>query len=229
MRSVLPWGLTPETLLFMERLRQSPVTLVLFGINLALFLSEEIFRFLFDSSLFPLLALSREGLGEGAWWQLVTHAFLHGNLFHLMVNMVALWFTGPLLEELLGGPRYLLLYFGGIVAGGILQTFANPESIDLVGASGAVCALLVGFSTLLPRLRITALIFFVIPVRMNAATLGWIIVIGSLLFWIFNIEPGIGHLAHLGGAIAGFLICWTYRKLGLVRPLPEMPPPIPQE
>jgi membrane associated rhomboid family serine protease len=213
----------------MERFRQSPVTLALFGINLALFLSEEIFRFLFDSSLFPLLALSREGLMEGSWWQLITHAFLHGNLFHLLVNMVALWFTGPLLEELLGGPRYLLLYFAGIVAGGLIQTLASPESIDLVGASGAVCALLVGFATLLPRLEITALIFFVIPVRMKAATLGWIIVIGSLLFWIFNIEPGIGHLAHLGGAIAGLLICLTYRKLGMVKTLPEMPPPIPQD
>ena len=213
----------------MERLRKSPVTLVLFGINLALFLIEEIFRIFFDSSLFPILALSREGLGEGAWWQLVTHAFLHGNLFHLMVNMVALWFTGPLLEELLGGLRYLLLYFGGIVAGGLLQTLASPDSVDLVGASGAVCALLVGFATLLPRLEITALIFFVIPVRMKAATLGWIIVIGSLVFWIFNIEPGIGHLAHLGGAVAGFLICLAFRKLGLVNPLPETPPPIPQD
>ena len=213
----------------MERFRQSPVTLVLFGINLALFLSEEIFRFLFGSSLFPLLALSREGLMDGNGWQLVTHAFLHGNLFHLMVNMVALWFTGPLLEELLGGLRYLLLYFGGIVAGGLLQTLASPDSVDLVGASGAVCALLVGFATLLPRLEITALIFFVIPVRMKAATLGWIIVIGSLVFWIFNIEPGIGHLAHLGGAVAGFLICLAFRKLGLVNPLPETPPPIPQD
>jgi len=213
----------------MERLRQSPVTLILFGINLAFFLIEEIFRIFFDSSLFPLMALSREGFSEGGWWQLVTHGFLHGNLFHLIVNMVALWFTGPLLEELLGGWRYLGLYFGGIVAGGLLQTFGSPESVDLVGASSAVCALLVGFATLLPRLEITALIFFVIPVRMKAAMLGWLIVGVSILFWAFGIEPGIGHLAHLGGAIAGFVICLTYRKLGLVKLLPELPPPIPQE
>ena len=48
----------------MERFRESPVTLVLFGINLALFLTEEIFRLFFESSLFPILALSREGLME---------------------------------------------------------------------------------------------------------------------------------------------------------------------
>ena len=195
----------------MERFRQAPVTLVLLGINFSLFLTEEIFRLFFDSSLFPLLALSREGIGEGGWWQLLTHAFLHGNLFHLIVNMVALWYTGPLLEELLGQGRFLILYLAGAVTGGILQTFSSPESVDLVGASGAVCALLVGFGTLVPRLEITALIFFVLPVRMRASTLAWIVVGGSLLFWLLRIEPGIGHLAHLGGGIAGFLLCRVFR------------------
>lgn len=210
----------------MERLKESPVTLVLFGINLALFITEEIFRLFYESSLFPILALSREGIMEGGWWQLLTHAFLHGNLFHLAVNMVALWFTGPILEEVLGGVRYLVLYMGGAVIGGLLQTFASPGSIDLVGASGAVCALLVGFGTLLPHLQITALIFFVIPVKMKAATLSWIVVITSFLFWFLGIMQGIGHLAHLGGGIAGFLICFTYKKLGIIRSWEDVPPPL---
>ena len=210
----------------MERLRTCPVTLILLGINVALFLAEETFRLLFDSSFFPLMALSRAGVDEGGWWQFLTHAFLHGNLFHLMVNMLALWFTGPLLEELLGGWRYLLLYVVAAVTGGILQTYSSHRNIDLVGASGAVCGLLTGFATLMPRLEITALIFFVIPVRMKAATLGWLVVIVSLVFWFMRIQDGIGHLAHLGGALAGFVVCMTYRKLGLVR-LPVLPPPIP--
>jgi membrane associated rhomboid family serine protease len=211
----------------MESLRRSPVTAILFGINLTLFLSEEIFRLFFDCSLFPYLALSREGLAVGGWWQLITHAFLHGNLLHLAVNMVALWFTGPLIEELLGPIRYLALYVGGAVVGGILQTLATPGSVDLVGASGSVCALLVGFGTLFPSLQITALIFFVIPVKMKASTLGWLVIAGSLLFWALGIERQIGHLAHLGGGIAGFLICFLYKKLGMVRSLAEIPPPLP--
>ena len=211
----------------MESLRRSPVTATLFAINLTLFLSEEIFRLFFDCSLFPFLALSREGLSDGGWWQLITHAFLHGNLLHLAVNMVALWFTGPLIEELLGPVRYLALYLGGAVVGGILQTLATPGSVDLVGASGSVCALLVGFGTLFPNLQITALIFFVIPVNMKASTLGWLVIVGSLLFWAFGIERQIGHLAHLGGGIAGFLICFLYKKLGMVRSLAEVPPPLP--
>jgi membrane associated rhomboid family serine protease len=211
----------------MESLRRSPVTATLFAINLTLFLSEEIFRLFFDCSLFPFLALSREGLADGGWWQLITHAFLHGNLLHLAVNMVALWFTGPLIEELLGPIRYLALYLGGAVVGGILQTLATPGSVDLVGASGSVCALLVGFGTLFPNLQITALIFFVIPVKMKASSLGWLVIVGSLLFWAFGIERQIGHLAHLGGGIAGFLICFLYKKLGMVRSLAEIPPPLP--
>ncbi len=212
-----------------RQFREAPVTSVLLGINLSLFLIEEIFRLFFDTSLFPLLALSREGIGEGRWWCFLSHAFLHGNLFHLLVNMVALWFTGPLLEGLLGGKRFLLLYVGGAVVGGGVQTFSSPESVDLVGASGAVCALLVGFGTLFPRLEITALIFFVIPIRMRASTLAWIVVVSSLLFWLLGIERGIGHLAHFGGGVAGFLICHHYRRLGFVGSLPEMPSPLPGE
>ena len=213
--------------MMMERFARAPLTLIIMGINAALFLAEEIFRNFFETSLFPLFALSRDGLASGEWWQLLSHAFLHGSLLHLAVNMLALWFTGPMLEEMLGGIRFLVLYLGGALAGGLLQTFISSGSIDLVGASGAVCALLVGFGTLVPRLRITALIFFVIPVRMNAATLGWLVICGSFLFWILGIEQGIGHLAHLGGGLAGFLICRVFRACGAVRTLPEIPPPLP--
>ena len=201
----------------MERFRNAPVTLVLMGINLTLFVAEEIYSHYFAASLFPWLALSREGLGEGSWWQFLTYAFLHGNLLHLVVNMVALWFTGPLLEELLGGLCYLGLFLGGSLAGGALQTLATHGSVELVGASAGVCALLVGFATLLPRLEITALIFFIIPVRMRASTLGWLVVAGSFFFWLLGIEKGIGHLAHLGGGIGGFVICRIYKICGLVR------------
>ena len=211
----------------MERLRNSPVTLILIGINVAFFLAEEMYTHIFASSLFPYLALSREGLAGGDWWQLLSYAFLHGSPLHLLVNMVGLWFTGPLLEELLGGLCYLGLYVGGALAGGILQTLVSHGSV-LVGASGAVCALLVGFATLLPRLEITALIFFVIPVKMKASTLGWLVIVGSFLFWLFGIEREIGHMAHLGGGIAGFVICWIYRACGVVRFWRLDPPPIPE-
>ena len=175
----------------MNRFSNAPLTLILIGVNAALFIVEELFRVFYDTSLFPLMALSREGLLQGGLWQLLTHAFLHGNLLHLLVNMLALWFTGPILEEMLGWARYLILYIGGAVVGGLVQTFCDSSAINLVGASGAVCALLVGFGTLQPRLEITALIFFVIPVRMKASTLAWLVIVGSFIFWLFGIEQDV--------------------------------------
>jgi membrane associated rhomboid family serine protease len=209
-----------------ESLASAPVTAILLGLNLLLFLAGTADRFFLGGSLFSQLALDRTHLFAGEWWRLITHAFLHAGLLHLVVNMLGLWFTGPMVERVLGPVRYLLLFLAGEVAGGLLQTLASPGDRDLVGASGAVCALLAGFATLFPRLRITALIFFVIPVRMNAATLGWIIAGSSLACWIFGIEPEIGHLAHLGGATAGCLLCLMFR--GRVREfLPSVPPPLP--
>lgn len=208
-------------------LAEAPVTALLMGLNLLLFLAGIADRFLTGGVLFSTLALDRGHLLAGEWWRLVTHAFVHAGILHLAVNMMALWFTGPLVERVLGTGRYLLLFLAGAVAGGLLQTLASPSDRDLVGASGAVCALLAGFATLFPRIRITALIFFVIPLRMNASTLGWIIAGSSLAFWILGIEPEIGHLAHLGGAAAGCLLCLFFRERAR-DVLPGIPPPLPE-
>ncbi len=211
---------------------RAPVTSLLLGANLLVFGAETVERTFLGGSLFPWFSLDRETLLSGEWWRLLTHAFLHAGLLHLAMNMMALWFTGPMVERVLGWWRYLVLFFAGAVGGGLLQALIAGER-DLVGASGAVCALLAGFATLFPRLEITALLFFVIPLKMRAATLGWIVAGGSLLCWILGIEPEIGHLAHLGGAVSGFLLCLLYRAAGVDpvaavrREILSTPPPVP--
>jgi membrane associated rhomboid family serine protease len=62
---------------------------------------------------------------------------------------------------------------------------------------------------------------------MKAATLGWLVILGSVIFWLLGIEKEIGHMAHLGGGIAGFLICTYYKQRGVLRDLLIIPPPIP--
>jgi membrane associated rhomboid family serine protease len=220
----------------MNRLRHAPLTCILILINTAFFLAEELYEHFYSSSLVPEMALTKSGLIGGDWWQLISYAFLHGNMLHLGVNMVALLFTGPVMEELLGGACYLSLFFGGAIAGGLLQTLASHNDVPLIGASAGICALLVGFATLLPRLQITALIFFIIPVKMKAATLGWLVIIGSLFCWYFTpflylhfgVGQGIGHLAHLGGGIAGFLLCRVFISCRLIRPLEFVTPTVPE-
>jgi membrane associated rhomboid family serine protease len=151
-------------------------------------------------------ALSGDALAAGRWWTLVTHIFLHANLLHLMVNVLALWFIGPAVELMLGRVRYAVLYFLSGIAGGLLQTVFSASSAELVGASGAVCGVLLSFTTAHPEMPLRALLFFILPVSMKARTLGWGIIIVSLLCALFRIVPQIGHLAHLGGALTGALL-----------------------
>jgi membrane associated rhomboid family serine protease len=155
-------------------------------------------------------ALSRQALSEGRWWTLLTHLFLHANLLHLSVNVLGLWFIGPEVENMLGRVKYLLLYLFSGVAGGLLQTAFAAPSAELIGASGAVCGVMLSFTTAYPEMPLRALLFFVLPVSLKAKTLGRGIVVVSLLCAVLRIFPQIGHLAHLGGALAGAFLTWWW-------------------
>lgn len=160
------------------------------------------------------LGLTEEGLREGMLWQLVTYQFLHENEIHILVNMLGLWFAGRELEPVVGTPRFLALYLTGGIIGGLAQVVLAPGNL-LIGASGSVCAVLLALTTLFPRLPIMALLFFVLPIRMKAGTLGGILVAASVAFWLSGLMPGVGHLAHLGGFATGFIFGLIFRgKLG---------------
>ena len=150
-----------------------------------------------------LFGLSGEGLVSGIVWQPVTYQFVHAWLFHLVVNMIGLWFAGNILERILGVRRFVQLFLVAGIAGGFLQMIYDSNTV-LVGASGSVCGLIAAFSTLYPRMPITVLLFFVIPVRMQAMWLGISVVILSALLLISGLFGNIGNLAHIGGAVAGF-------------------------
>ena len=116
------------------------------------------------------LALSAPGVRQGFVWQFVTYTFLHGSWFHLLANMVMLYFAGRELEPLLGARHFLLVYFGGGLTGGIAQLVFTKLPLDgpLMGASACVLATLIAFTTILPELELTCLLFFVVPVRIKA-------------------------------------------------------------
>ena len=154
--------------------------------------------------------LSHEGIAEGYYWQFLTYMFLHGGWLHLFVNCLGLFFAGREVE-IVCGPKHLLgIYFLGGFVGGLLQLLCVPGS-ELIGASAGVCAVLLAFTTMLPELEITTLLFFIIPVRMKAKWLGRIVVGSSIFFALTPFGGNVGHVAHLGGAILG----WFYtRRLG---------------
>lgn len=190
---------------------QVSVVKVLVGINVAIFLLESLFTGGNTRWIDAVFGLSGSGLSHGMVWQLVTYQFLHANLFHLLANMLGLWFAGRVLENLMGVPRFLAFYLACGVAGGLLQILLIPGPV-LIGASGAVCGVVAAFSALYPELQITALLFFVLPIRMRAKWLGWIIVIVSIFLMATGLGGNIGNAAHLGGALAGYAYVFFGRR-----------------
>jgi membrane associated rhomboid family serine protease len=187
------------------------VTVLLIALNVAAFLIQRGVDLAFPEGggVESYLALSRDGIAHGYYWQFVSYMFLHGGVLHLLFNCLGLYFAGREVE-IICGPKHLLgMYFLGGILGGAAQLAVSETS--LIGASGGVFAVLMAFATVLPELEITVLIFFVIPLRMRAKWLGAGLIGTSVFFALTGIGGDIGHIAHLGGALTG----WVYaRRLG---------------
>ncbi len=135
-------------------------------------------------------------------WTVITYQFLHAGFLHLLFNMVGLYFFGPRLEVRIGSKHFVLLYLLSGVGGAVLSIFTPGAFI--VGASGAVFGVLLGFARYWPRERIY--IYALIPVEARIL----VIFMAVLSLWS-GIRGGgnIAHFAHLGGFIGG----WIYLKL----------------
>ena len=140
-------------------------------------------------------------------YQFVTYLFVHGNIFHLFINMLILYIFGRELELHWGTPYFLRYYFiSGVGAGICSIPFIWGINAPLIGASGAVVALLVAYGVIFPDRVVTLLLFFLIPVRMKARQLVLIFIgLELLLFLNSGGGGGIAHFAHLGGALIGFI------------------------
>lgn len=147
-------------------------------------------------------------------WRLVTYMFLHGGMFHVLINMFILWMFGVTIEQTWGTKRFLFYYFMTGIAGGIFTTIFQPSSmVPTIGASGAIYGLLVAYAVMFPNQ--TMYIYFLIPMKVKYAV---ILFVGLEFFGSLGSTPdGIGHLAHLGGAVVGFIylkLDWRLRTWG---------------
>ena len=188
------------------------VTLTLILINIILFV---LFLILISTEALSIdvIALQPANIFAGKYlWTFLTSMFMHGNFFHLFVNMLSLFFVGSLVEKILGQKRYLSFYLiAGLVAGlfFVLLSLAFPSDLNAyaVGASGALFGLVGLLVLLTPNLPVYVM-FIPIPIKMKYAAPGLLIVL-----WIISATTnlGIGNTAHLGGLIAG-LIYGLYLK-----------------
>jgi len=183
------------------RYRFYNATVALIVINVALFLltylAPRLIRYL---ALIPVLVVQNR-----AWWQVVTYMFLHGGTWHLLLNMLALFMFGIPLERKLGSGEFLLYYFVTGVGAGLATLLVNWYTglgmIPVVGASGAIFAVLLAFATMYPDTRIV--LFWFLPLRAPVAVL---VFAGLELFnMLRNPYSGVAHLTHLAGLVFGFL------------------------
>lgn len=144
-------------------------------------------------------------------WQVVTYAFLHGDVLHLFFNMLGLWMFGSELERLWGDRRYLQFLLAGILAAAAAQliiTWLVGSSVPTVGASGGLFALLLAFGMLFPN-RIIMPLFP--PIPMKART--FVIVFGTIELVLGLMGgSGVAHFAHLGGMVGGWLMIRYWRR-----------------
>ena len=141
-------------------------------------------------------------------WGVFTYMFVHGGFWHLAFNMIGLFFFGPRLEMQLGGRSFLRLYLlSGF--GGAAFSFLFAQYGAVVGASGAVFGVLLGFAYFWPRERIY--IWGILPVE--ARWLVGVLAAMSLYSGISGAGAGVAHFAHLGGFVAGYgYLRWQRRK-----------------
>lgn len=148
-------------------------------------------------------------------WQPLTSMFLHGGLFHILVNMFVLWQFGNQIEEVIGTKKFLQLYFISGLLSGIFWMFLGTG--PAVGASGALSGLLAAYIFIAPEAKVLA--FFVFPMKMKSFIYGFAVL--SLIFGLASlINPsygfGIGHFAHLGGLVGGYIISYYWKSKRLI-------------
>lgn len=148
-------------------------------------------------------------------WTIFSYFFSHEDFFHILFNMMFLYWFGMLISEFLGSKRLISLYILGGIAGGLIYLIAYntiPYFIDrgintqLLGASGAVYAVVVGAAVLIPDY--TFFLLFLGPVKIK-----YIAIFYAFLSFAQTIGPNAGgNIAHLGGALMGFVFIWQLRK-----------------
>lgn len=173
-------------------------------------------------------------------WQLLTHMFMHGSISHILFNMFGLWMFGSPLVQMWGKNKFLFFYISAGLGAALLQLlvyhlqiqswiddlvaqgYALNElygalqksqslfNVTMVGASGALYGVLVAFAFLFPNAELM-LIFLPIPIK--AKYFVPLVLLMDLFFGFSSYSMGpIAHFAHVGGALAGFLMMWYWKR-----------------
>lgn len=179
----------------MEALAMAPATLALLAANLIVSFAGFSNVDIKNQNLFWIGPMRQ----HNQWYRMLSSGFLHANPSHLAMNMFVLFSFGMTLERYLGLPSFLIIYFASLIGGSAFSYLSNRHNMNYraLGASGATSGLLTAYSLHFP---LNMLAFP--PVPAIVFTIGFI----GISYYLSN-KPGsiIGHDAHLGGAVTGFV------------------------
>ncbi|XUN74613.1 rhomboid family intramembrane serine protease [Nonlabens sp. SCSIO 43208] len=174
------------------------VTLFVIGVTSLVSFKAFNDRYFFDRFKFNIAGIER-----GEQWRFFTSGVLHADLQHLFFNMFTLFFFADEVVGSFNSVKFLIIYLASMLGGSFLSYIINRNNYaySAVGASGAVSGIIYSAILLDPTMRI----YFGIP--------GWIFGIGYMIYSIIGMQrkaDNIGHDAHIGGAITGYLITLLY-------------------
>jgi membrane associated rhomboid family serine protease len=135
-------------------------------------------------------------------WTIISSMFVHGSTWHILFNMIGLYFLGSFLIRAAGNKSFLAVFFLGGLAGNILFTLLAHPSSTGIGASGAIYALGGVLAIIVPRVPV---LVFPLPVPIPL----WIAI---MLFLFLSFLPGIAWQAHIGGLLVGLIAGFIFRK-----------------
>jgi membrane associated rhomboid family serine protease len=192
----------------------------LIGANVAMFFAM---MFLPEPATLDALGLMPFLVVRKFWlWQLATYMFLHGGLFHILFNMLALWMFGAELERIWGTRYFLKFYFvTGIGAAMLTVVFSllpfefagQRYGANIIGASGAIYGLLLAYARYFPDRPIYMYFLFPIPAKI------FVMIMGAIAFYASLTQAGgVANATHLGG----LLVAYLFLNSGRTHPLAEL-------
>ena len=190
----------------------APVCRTIILVNVAIYVLDHLRFVNHDNPIWHLFAASSDGvLREGKVWQLLTATFLHADLYHILGNMLFLWFVGREMESMYGSRDFLAFYLSAAVVSTLVwvgfdfaSTGPGRGHVPMVGASGAVYAVVVLYALFYPRREV--LFMFIVPIEM------WLLVVVFIGYQVLlflnsngNGNGGSAVESHLAGAAYGYL------------------------
>lgn len=150
-------------------------------------------------------------------WQLVTMAFLHGGIGHILINMFMLWMFGMRIENVWGSQRFALYYFACVLGASVLQLvvisapfwfgIGDPVIVPTLGASGGALGVILAFGMMYPDEPIY--LYFFVPIKAKWLVVGLVVL--DLYAGVTGTQAGVANFAHLGGMLTGFLLIQYWR------------------